>query len=156
MRALVQRVDSARVVVDGSVAGAIAGPGLLVLVGVTHSDTPEVAARLARKVFHARLFDAERFPPACRPQSSARELSASDLDLPLLVVSQFTLYADTRKGRRPTWEAAAPRAVSEPLIEEFTAGLRAAGAEVATGVFGADMRVELTNDGPITVLFEAD
>jgi len=143
MRALVQRADGAQVSVDGQVLGAFDGPGLVVLVGVTHTDTPALAARLAAKVWGARLFD------------GAPEQSASDLGLPLLVISQFTLYADTRKGRRPTWNDAAPGEVAEPLVEAFMQALRDAGARVETGRFGADMQVRFTNDGPITVLFEA-
>jgi D-aminoacyl-tRNA deacylase len=142
MRALVQRADGASVRIGGEVTGAFEGPGLVVLVGVTHTDTPELAARLANKVWGARLFD------------GSPEQSASDLDLPLLVISQFTLYANTGKGRRPTWDAAAPRPVAEPLVEVFIDVLRAAGARVETGRFGEDMQVQLTNDGPITVLFE--
>ena len=143
MRAVVQRVASASVSVAGEQVGAIDGPGLLVLVGVTHDDTETAAARLATKVHGLRIFDG--------PDG---ELSAADLGLPLLVVSQFTLYGDTRKGRRPTWTAAAPREVAEPLVEQVVATLRAAGATVATGVFGADMQVALVNDGPVTVLLE--
>ena len=143
MRALVQRADGAQVSVDGQVLGAFDGPGLVVLVGVTHTDTPALAARLAAKVWGARLFD------------GIPEQSASVLGLPLLVISQFTLYADTRKGRRPTWNDAAPGEVAEPLVEAFMQALRDAGARVETGRFGADMQVRFTNDGPITVLFEA-
>ena len=153
MRALVQRVDSAHVEVAGQRVGGIVGPGLAVLVGVTHGDTTAEAQRLAQKVYGLRIFDAERFPHCTLP-SSAREVSASDLGLPVLVVSQFTLYGSTDKGRRPTWEAAAPAAVAEPLVAQFAEHLRCLGAEVATGCFGADMRVSLVNDGPITLLVE--
>jgi D-tyrosyl-tRNA(Tyr) deacylase len=161
MRAVVQRVDGARVVVDGQVVGSIDGPGLCVLVGVTHSDTPELAARLADKVYDLRLFDeaalgerlTERRPP---PGQRPRELSASDVGLPVLVVSQFTLYGQTRKGRRPTWEQAAPRPVAEPLVHAVAARLRERGATVAEGRFGEMMRVELVNDGPITVIVDVD
>ena len=160
MRAVVQRVDSARVVVSGDVVGAVDGPGLCVLVGVTHTDTPAIAARLADKVYDLRLFDAaalgERLADQSLPPGGPRELSASDLDLPVLVVSQFTLYGATRKGRRPTWEAAAPGSLAEPLVDAVVARLRARGARVAQGRFGAHMRVELTNDGPVTVLVEVD
>jgi D-tyrosyl-tRNA(Tyr) deacylase len=142
MRALVQRADGASVAIHGEVTGAFEGPGLVVLVGVTHTDTPELAARLANKVWGARLFD------------GSPEQSASELGLPLLVISQFTLYANTGKGRRPTWDAAAPRPVAEPLVAGFVDVLRAAGAQVETGRFGEDMQVQFTNDGPITVLFE--
>jgi D-tyrosyl-tRNA(Tyr) deacylase len=154
MRALVQRANGARVTVAGDVVGSFEGPGLLVLVGVTHTDTPALAQRLASKVWGARLFDRDRFADRCLPPGGPAELSASDLDLPLLVISQFTLYANTRKGRRPTWDAAAPGPVAEPLVDSFSDALRAAGAQVETGRFGADMQVHFTNDGPITVLFE--
>ena len=140
MRAVVQRVSRARVCVDGAPVGAI-GTGLLVLVGATHSDTEADAAALARKIFGLRVLRDERS-------------IADSPDAGVLVVSQFTLYGDTRKGRRPTWSAAAPGAVAEPLVDRVAEELRALGAQVATGVFGADMQVELTNDGPITVLVE--
>jgi D-tyrosyl-tRNA(Tyr) deacylase len=143
VRAVVQRVAQAAVRVDGETVGAIDGPGLLVLVGVTHTDTTVEAERLAAKVHGLRIFDG--------PEG---ELSASDLGLPLLVVSQFTLYGDTRKGRRPTWTAAAPGELAEPLVEHVVGSLRAAGATVATGRFGAHMQVSLVNDGPVTVLLE--
>ena len=159
MRAVVQRVDGARVQVAGEVVGSIEGPGLCVLVGATHSDTPELAARLADNVYDMRLFDADTLAargvvagPAAGP--GPRELSASDAGLPVLVVSQFTLYAQTRKGRRPTWEQAAPRPVAEPLVSAFADQLRARGATVAEGQFGAMMRVEMVNDGPVTVIVE--
>ncbi|HEY8453073.1 MAG: D-aminoacyl-tRNA deacylase [Micromonosporaceae bacterium] len=139
MRALVQTVSRARVTVDGEVVGEI-GEGLLVLVGVTHTDTEDTAAALARKVHELRILDGER--------------SAADTGAEILVVSQFTLYGDTRKGRRPSWSAAAPAAVAEPLVEAFTEALRARGAPVATGVFGARMLVESVNVGPRTVLVE--
>ena len=160
MKAVVQRVDGARVVIDGDVVGAIEGPGLCVLVGATHDDTAEVAHKLADKVYDMRLFDAdavaERRPGVgVPPGQSSRELSASDAGLPVLVVSQFTLYAQTRKGRRPTWEQAAPGPVAEPLVSAFADRLRERGATVAEGRFGAMMRVELTNDGPVTVIVEA-
>jgi D-tyrosyl-tRNA(Tyr) deacylase len=142
VRVLVQRVSSARVVVDGDVVGEIRpdGQGLLALVGVTHSDDSDVARRMAEKLWRLRVLDGEA--------------SAADVGAPILVVSQFTLYANTTKGRRPTWNAAAPGSVAEPLVDEFTAALGRLGAEVQTGVFGADMAVELVNDGPVTVLLE--
>lgn len=155
MRALVQRADGAAVSVDAEIVGSFDGPGLVVLVGVTHDDTPEIAQRLSAKVWNARLFDRDRLPDACTPPSGPAELSAADLGLPVLVVSQFTLYANTAKGRRPTWDAAAPRPVAEPLVETFAQSLRDLGAPVHTGRFGADMQVRLVNDGPVTVLFEA-
>jgi D-tyrosyl-tRNA(Tyr) deacylase len=141
MRLVVQRVGSARVQVADRLVGAIDRPGLVVLVGVTHGDTEAIAARLAEKVWQLRIFADER--------------SCAEVGAPILVVSQFTLYADTRKGRRPSWSAAAPRAISEPLVDTFVASLRALGAEVATGVFGADMQVSLVNDGPVTLLLES-
>jgi D-aminoacyl-tRNA deacylase len=127
--------------VNGAVTGAVPGPGLVILVGVTHTDSEETAATLARKVYHLRIMKDER--------------SAADLAAPLLVISQFTLYADTRKGRRPSWLAAAPGPVAEPLVQEFVAALRALGAHVETGVFGAHMDVALVNDGPVTLILEA-
>ena len=153
MRAVVQRSRGASVSVDGQVVGAFDGPGLCVLVGVTHDDTPARAARLADKIYDLRLFDANH-STAPLPEGSPRELSASDLGLPVLVVSQFTLYGDTRKGRRPTWDAAAPRPVAEPLVEAVVEQLRTRGATVSTGEFGADMQVALVNDGPITMILE--
>jgi D-aminoacyl-tRNA deacylase len=142
MRAVVQRVTGASVSVDGRLVGAIDRPGLLVLLGVTHGDTPVVADKLAEKIWTLRIL--------------ADEQSCAQLGAPLLVVSQFTLYADTRKGRRPSWNAAAPRPVSEPLVEEFVAALRRRGAEVATGEFGAMMQVSLVNDGPVTLTLDTD
>jgi D-aminoacyl-tRNA deacylase len=142
VRVLVQRVTSARVVVDGEVVGEIRpeGQGLLALVGITHTDDADVTRRMAEKLWRLRILD--------------DEASAADVGAPILVVSQFTLYADTRKGRRPSWNGAAAGPVAEPLVDEFTAALRRLGAGVETGVFGADMRVELVNDGPVTVLLE--
>jgi D-tyrosyl-tRNA(Tyr) deacylase len=141
MRLVLLRVTSAGVEVGGAVVGSIDRAGLVVLVGITHDDTAAVAARLAEKVWTLRILDGER---SCEQDNA-----------PLLVVSQFTLYADTRKGRRPSWSAAAPRPVSEPLVEAFVAALRGLGAEVATGVFGADMQVSLTNDGPVTLVLDS-
>jgi D-tyrosyl-tRNA(Tyr) deacylase len=137
---VVQRVSSASVEVGGETVGAI-GTGLLVLVGVTHSDGPDQAQALARKVHGLRILRDER-SIADTPDAAA------------LVVSQFTLYGDARKGRRPSWSAAAPGIVAEPLVEEFAAVLRNLGVSVETGIFGADMRVHLTNDGPITLVLE--
>ncbi|MEU4420348.1 D-aminoacyl-tRNA deacylase [Actinoplanes sp. NPDC024001] len=139
MRALIQTVSRASVRVDDDVVGEIKD-GLLVLVGVTHDDTPAKAAELARKTWELRILDEER--------------SASDEDAPVLVVSQFTLYGDARKGRRPTWNAAAPAEVAEPLVTAFVEALRARGATVATGRFRAHMLVESVNVGPRTVLLE--
>lgn len=140
MRAVVQRVSGAAVRVAGEVVGSI-GPGLAVLVGVTHDDGPAQVELIARKVAELRILRDER--------------AAVDVGAPILVVSQFTLYADTRKGRRPTWNAAAPGPVAEPLVAAVVEALRARGLTVATGVFGADMSVELVNDGPVTILLEA-
>jgi D-aminoacyl-tRNA deacylase len=140
VRAVVQRVTQASVTVDGQAVGAIAEPGLLVLVGITHDDTPEKAAKLAAKLWGLRILDGEK--------------SCSDVSAPLLVISQFTLYADTRKGRRPTWQAAAPGPVAEPLVDAVVAALRELGASVQTGVFGADMQVSLVNDGPVTLVLD--
>ena len=140
MRAVVQRVTQASVTVDGQAVGAISEPGLLVLVGVTHDDTPEKAAKLAAKLWGLRILDGEK--------------SCSDVSAPLLVISQFTLYADTRKGRRPTWQAAAPGPVAEPLVDAVVSSLRGLGARVQTGVFGADMKVSLVNDGPVTLVLD--
>ena len=139
MRALVQRVTAASVEVDGERVADLAGEGLLVLLGVTHDDTIARAAKLAARVADARLF---------RDDTSAIESHAG-----VLVVSQFTLYADTRKGRRPSWSAAAPGLVAEPLVQAFADALHALGLTVQTGTFGADMAVSLVNDGPVTVLF---
>jgi D-aminoacyl-tRNA deacylase len=142
MRILVQRVTSASVAVGGEVVGAIRpdGQGLLALVGITHTDDPAKAQRLAEKLWQLRILDDDK--------------AASDVGAPILVISQFTLYANTAKGRRPTWNAAAPGAVAEPLVAVFADTLRQLGARVETGVFGADMQVELVNDGPVTVLLE--
>lgn len=139
-------MTSAQVSVDGEVVGRIdpaahgAPHGLVALVGVTHDDTEQTAAALADKLWRLRVLDGER--------------SAADLDAPILVVSQFTLYADTKKGRRPSWSAAAPGPIAEPLVDHFADALRALGATVATGRFGAHMHIDLTNDGPVTLLLE--
>lgn len=156
MRAVVQRVDGASVTVDGREVGRIDGPGLAVLVGVSHGDSDVTARSLAGKVYGLRIFSADQVRAAgvCVAPGSPREISASDLGLPVLVVSQFTLYADTRKGRRPTWDEAAPGDVAEPLVQEFASELTRLGASVATGVFGADMRVSIVNDGPMTLIVE--
>jgi len=137
----VQRASRAEVRVDGTVVGGFDRQGLVALVGVTHDDGPPQVGTIARKVAELRILDGER--------------SAVDESAPVLVVSQFTLYADTRKGRRPSWSAAAPGAVAEPLVDAVVEALRARGLEVSTGVFGAHMQVELVNDGPVTILLEA-
>jgi D-tyrosyl-tRNA(Tyr) deacylase len=140
MRAVVQRVLSASVTVDGAVVGAIDEPGLLVLLGVTHTDDAAAAAWTARKIRDLRILRDEQ--------------SAADVGAPVLVVSQFTLYGDTRKGRRPSWTAAAPGPVSEPLYEAVCAELERLGTHVERGVFGAMMQVASVNDGPFTVLLD--
>lgn len=147
MRVLLQRVTTASVVVDGEVVGRVdgaenaSGQALLALVGVTGTDGADQVAAIARKVAGLRVLDGER--------------SADEVGAPVLVVSQFTLYADTRKGRRPSWSAAAPGPVAEPLVEQLVEALRGHGLEVATGRFGAQMEVALVNDGPVTLLLEA-
>ena len=140
MRAVVQRVSSASVTVGGSVVGSLPSPGLLVYLGVTHSDGRADVEWMARKIWTLRMLADER--------------SASDVGAPILVVSQFTLYGDARKGRRPTWEAAAPPPVSQPLYDAVCDALAALGAHVERGVFGARMEVSSVNDGPFTVLLE--
>ena len=140
MRAVIQRASAASVRVDGQVVGALPGPGLCVFLGVTHDDTEETAQRMAVKIHELRILRDER--------------SAADIDAPLLVISQFTVYGDARKGRRPTWTAAAPGSVAEPLVEHVVQALRARGARVETGRFGADMQVEVVNDGPVTLVVD--
>ena len=142
MRAVVSRVSTAAVTVDGAVVGQI-GRGLLSLVGVGRHDDEAAARALARKIHELRIFPTE---------DGAR--SASDLGLPVLGVSQYTLYADTRKGRRPSWQDAAPGEVAEPLVDAVVAELRDRGCTVATGVFGARMQVSSVNEGPMTLLLE--
>ena len=141
MRAVLQRVTRAAVRVDGQVVGAVDSPGLLALVGATHDDGPAQVATIARKIADLRLLDGER--------------SVVDAGAPVLVVSQFTLYGDVRKGRRPTWNAAAPGDVAEPLVDAVVEELRSRGLEVASGRFGAHMMIEMEADGPVTVLLEA-
>jgi D-aminoacyl-tRNA deacylase len=140
MRAVIQRATEASVSVGGTVVGTLPRPGLVVLVGVTHADTTATAAALARKVLYLRVLRDER--------------SCADAGAPLLVISQFTLYGETSKGRRPSWQAAAPGPAAEPLVAAFTTALRELGASVETGVFGADMQVALVNDGPVTLIIE--
>lgn len=140
MRAVVQRASSGRVVVGGDQVAALDGPGLVVLVGVSVDDGPDDAAQVARKVAELRVLRGER--------------SAVDAGAPVLVVSQFTLMADTRRGRRPTWAGAARGEVAEPLVDAVVSALRERGLRVGTGVFGADMAVELVNDGPVTILLD--
>ena len=140
MRAVIQRVLEAVVTVDGETVGAIHEPGLLVYLGVTHGDGAAEIAWTARKIWDLRLLREER--------------SLSDIGAPVLVVSQFTLYGEARKGRRPTWQAAAPGPVSEPAYDAVCAELERLGAHVERGVFGADMRVSSVNDGPVTLILE--
>lgn len=137
-----QRAASARVTVEDEVVGQLTRPGLVILLGVGHDDTQQVADRLAAKIWGLRIL--------------TDELSASDLNAPILVVSQFTLYADTKKGRRPSWYGAAPSEISEPMVEYFISALTRLGAEVSQGRFGADMKVELVNDGPVTIVIDTD
>lgn len=148
MRAVVQRVSQAAVSVDGEVIDELdladGALGLVALVGVTHDDDHAAAAKLADKIWRLRIFN----------RGDGAEKSAADLHAPILVISQFTLYANTNKGRRPSWNAAAPGAVAEPLVDAVVDELRRLGASVATGRFGADMAVSLTNDGPVTLLLE--
>lgn len=141
MRVLVQRATTAQVCVADEVVGQLPRPGLVAMIGVTHTDTPAIAVRLAEKTWTLRILADER--------------SCADIGAPVLVVSQFTLYADTRKGRRPSWSAAAPGPVSEPLVIAYVEALRSLGAHVEAGVFGADMQVSLVNDGPITILLDS-
>lgn len=140
MRAVLQRVTRAAVIVDGETVGAIDRPGLLALVGVTHDDGPDQVAAMARKISELRILRDER--------------SVLDEGAPVLVVSQFTLYADTRKGRRPSWNGAAPGDVAEPVVDAVVAALRERGVEVAAGRFGAMMEVSLVNDGPVTLVVD--
>lgn len=141
MRAVIQRVNRAAVSVDGQVVGAIDRPGLLVLVGATHDDGAAQVALIARKIADLRLLEGE--------------LSVTDAAAPVLVVSQFTLYADTRKGRRPSWNQAAGADVAEPLVQAVVEDLRSRGLEVATGQFGVHMVIDMQADGPVTIELEA-
>lgn len=140
MRVVIQRASRAAVVVEGVTTASFERQGLVVLLGVTHGDSPDQVEAVARKIADLRILDDER---------SALEAAA-----PIIVVSQFTLYGDARKGRRPTWSAAAPGPVAEPLVDAVVASLRERGLEVGTGVFGAHMDVTLTNDGPMTILLD--
>lgn len=142
VRALLQRAARASVTVDGQVISKFDRQGLVALIGVTHGDGPNEVATIARKIAELRLLDDEK--------------SVSDVSAPVIVVSQFTLYADVKKGRRPSWNGAAPGPVAEPMVEQVVAALRDRGIEVGTGIFGANMQVELVNDGPVTILVEAE
>lgn len=140
MRTVLQRVDGASVHVDGEQVGGFTGPGLVALVGVTHDDGADEVERTARKIAELRILREER--------------SVLDDGAPVLVISQFTLHADVRKGRRPSWNAAAPADVAEPVVDAVVAALRERGVHVETGRFGADMRVSLVNDGPVTIVLD--
>lgn len=142
MRVVLQRVTSAAVTVDGQTVGSIDRPGLLALVGITHDDGEKQVQKLAEKTAQLRLLEGE--------------VSCLDAGAPVLAVSQFTLYADSKKGRRPSWSKAAPAPVSEPLFNSYVEALRALGLKVETGVFGAQMQVSLTNDGPVTLILDTD
>lgn len=142
MRVVIQRVTRAAVRVAGEMVGAIDRPGYLVLVGITHGDGAAQIAKLADKTANLRLLEGEK--------------SLLDEGAPVLAVSQFTLYGDAKKGRRPSWSAAAPGAVSEPLFNDYVEALRERGLHVETGVFGADMQVELVNDGPVTLILDSE
>ena len=145
MRAVLQRASRASVTVDGQVLSSFDRQGLVVLVGATHDDGPEQVELVSRKIAELRILDG----------TDGGEVSVSDLDAPVIVISQFTLYADTRKGRRPSWNAAAPGPVAEPLVDAVVEALRGRGLTVGTGRFGADMQVELVNDGPMTIVVDA-
>lgn len=157
VRVVVQRARDASVSVDGTVVGSFPGPGLVVLVGVTHTDTAAEAAALASRVYGLRIFEQAHLQEVGGriPADAGREVSARDGRLPVLAISQFTLYGSTRKGRRPTWDAAAPGPIAEPLFEAFVEALRAEGAPVSTGRFGGDMQVHFTNDGPMTLVMDS-
>lgn len=142
MRVVISRVSSASVTVDGGVVSELPRPGLLVLASVGHEDTPDKLRAVASKIWGLRILE--------------DETAASDTNAPILVVSQFTLHASTRKGRRPSWSGAAPAAVSEPMVEQFCRDLEGLGAEVHRGRFGADMQVASVNDGPVTVWIDTE
>ena len=145
MRVVLQRAKESSVSVDGKIVGEIAH-GFVILVGITHTDTPETVQKMAQKVVNLRVFSDD---------AGKMNRSALDVDAEMLVISQFTLYADTRRGRRPGYTDAAPPAIAEPLVNAFADALRAAGiGRVATGVFGADMLVSIKNDGPVTIILE--
>lgn len=141
MRAVLQRVCKASIRVDGLTTASFDGQGVVALVGATHDDGPTQVETIARKIAELRILDDEK--------------SVSDIGAPVIVVSQFTLYADVKKGRRPSWNGAASREVAEPLVDAVVTALRERGIEVGTGVFGAHMEVELVNDGPVTIVVEA-
>jgi D-aminoacyl-tRNA deacylase len=152
MRVLFQRVTRAQVTSDGNVLGSI-GAGLVALVGVTHEDSQSSAHYLARKTLDLRIFDDEN---GVMNRSIVDVHSTDPGTVGILVISQFTLYADTRKGRRPSYSAAAPPDIARPLVDCFISTLDDAGIPTSTGSFGAEMRVELVNDGPVTIMLDSD
>ena len=155
MRAVVQRVDGASVVVEGQTIGAFEGPGLLVLIGVSVEDDESTCAVLADKIWKLRIFESAALKAAGKSvNSDSVEVAAADASLPILAISQFTLFADTSNGRRPTWQQAARGPQAEPLVENVVRALRDLGAQVETGKFGADMRISAVCDGPMTVTLE--
>ncbi|MDR2930534.1 MAG: D-aminoacyl-tRNA deacylase [Propionibacteriaceae bacterium] len=167
MRVVLQRASVAEVSVEDVTVGRLDGPGLVLLVGITHDDTEQKAARLAEKIWNLRVLDPDTITPPDPDQSTAvnvkplpdtpsmhSEVSAAQSNAPLLAISQFTLYGDTRKGRRPSWDGAAPANLAQPLFDHFVDCLRNLGARVETGVFGAMMQVSLTNDGPFTLILD--
>jgi len=152
MRIVAQRASMGQVVVDGKIVGRLPAPGLVLLVGVTHEDTSAIAEKMASKIWGLRILEN---PEGVTPEAWSRgDVSASDINAPLLVISQFTLYGDTRKGRRPSWDAAAKADVAQPVFDHFVGTLRTLGAHVETGIFGALMEVTLTNTGPVTLILE--
>lgn len=159
MRAVIQRVKGAKCVVNGDVTGEFMGPGLVVLLGVTHTDGAAQVEKMARKIANLRIFDApDAYDSAGGSEKLAQargaEASALQLGLPVLLISQFTLYGDARKGNRPSWVAAAPGEVAQPLVDAVGAALKSLGMQVERGIFGANMQVSFTNDGPLTILIE--
>jgi D-tyrosyl-tRNA(Tyr) deacylase len=155
MRAVIQRVIDAGVEVNGQIVGQFTGPGLSVLVGVSVDDDLEKCAVLADKIWKLRIFDAQQLSAlGYKIAEDKNEVAAADANLPILLISQFTLYADTAKGRRPTWQQAARGDQAEPMINELARALRDLGAQVETGKFGADMKITQTCDGPMTILLE--
>ena len=155
MRAVVQRVDGASVEVEGKVIGSFTGPGLLVLIGVSVDDDDSKCAVLADKIWKLRIFESAALKAVGKAvNSESVEVAAADANLPILAISQFTLFADTSNGRRPTWQQAARGPQAEPLVENVVKALRDLGAQVETGKFGADMRISAVCDGPMTVTLE--
>ena len=155
MRAVIQRVDGASVVVEGKVIGSFSGPGLLVLIGVSVDDDDSKCAVLADKIWKLRIFESAALKAVGKTvNSESVEVAAADANLPILAISQFSLFADTTNGRRPTWQQAARGPQAEPLVNQVIRALRDLGANVETGKFGADMRISAVCDGPMTVLLE--